>query len=590
MDSGPDRAITAALGSLPRPLPPVLQLSQPPSARAVVVFVHGIFGSVATWGRFPDLLAHDPWIRTHFDLAFFTYSSTPRFGLRKAVPTIDALAQNLDNFLATRTREYARVVLVGHSQGGLIIQCFLARMVERGRAEELARIRRVILFACPNTGSEFALSLRRGLGRLGGWMPVLGNLINHAQEKTLRPYDEYIARNRSIAMNQVFRAEKFDTSHCPIAVVACAGTEDPIVTGASAHDTFGITRMLSGDHASLVKPATTSDECYEVLRQELEIALAEPIPGPPGVRTITVGGKSFLESSILCELFAYLLEESDRQLTVRRVYNAGETSNVCHALVVGDIDLYAEYTGTLLAELLRVDLRQLNDPALHTPSALNEQLKKHAVYRTLSAGGLIGFSNGYAVVMARSRAEQLGISTLSDLQRKSRGLRVRAHWIFYNRPDGLPGLAQAYGPFEFAAHDSGDHAQHYETLRLGHCDVVVGYSTDPEVAEPREPFVVLEDVLSYFGKYYAFPLFSAEARRKVPALNRVLGWLDGRIDDRKMSRLLREARELGLDSQRYTLAQERRLREMIRAFLAREGWGGAAVPGAGSVEVTRPRA
>ena len=470
--------------------------------------------------------------------------------------------------------EYGRVVLVGHSQGGLVIQCFLANMVKRGRAEELARVRRVVLFACPNTGSQFAESIRLGLAWLGNVLPsFLGNVLAHPQEKALRPYADAIAPNRSIVMNQVFRAREFNTSNCPIPIVACAGTEDAIVTRASALDTFPNTRVLSGDHCSIVRADTPTHEGYEALRQELELAWAEPIPSRAatlGPRTFVVGGKSFLEASILCEMFAQLVESADDRLTVTRAYNCGETGSLLHGLVIGDVDLYAEYTGTLLADILKVDLQRVNDPSLHTTGGLNAQLDKHPAYAKLRAGDLIGFNNSYVMVMLRARAESLGIRSISDLQRRSEALRIRAHSRFYKRPDCLPGVIATYGSFSFAAHDSGDHAQHYDTLLLGYCDVVVGYTTDAQVLDPGDSFLVLEDDRSHFGKYYAFPLFSEAARQKLPELPRVLGWLDRRIDDRKMSQLLCEARAIDLDREEFNLNHERKLRELVRTFLERE--------------------
>ena len=70
--------------------------------------------------------------------------------------------------LGSLQREGTKIVLVTHSQGGLIVQRYLARRLASGHGEELRRIRRIVMYACPNNGSQALLAA--GADRVFGRM------------------------------------------------------------------------------------------------------------------------------------------------------------------------------------------------------------------------------------------------------------------------------------------------------------------------------------------------------------------------------------------------------------------------------------
>ena len=81
----------------------------------------------------------------------------------------------------------------------------------------------------------------------------------------------------------------------------------------------------------------------------------------PGTDRVVIGTKNFTEQLILGELMAQIIEKHTG-LTVVRRFNLGGTM-ICHgALVNGEIDLYAEYTGTGLMAILKEP--GLSDPAI----------------------------------------------------------------------------------------------------------------------------------------------------------------------------------------------------------------------------------
>lgn len=235
--------------------------------RLGVVFVHGILSSADTWSPFLNLIKDDP------DLDFltpctFSYPSPP-FSLNplRRIPDINDVADSLRTYLTNDRAEDSGLVLVAHSQGGLAVQRMLARTLADGRGSELARIRRIVLFACPNSGSELALLLRRGFLR---W---------HAQEQDLRPLNRAITEAHRIVLNQIIHATSVSDATCPIRVTAYAGESDGVVTPISAKSVFPEVGVLPGDHFSIIKPDATSHRSYAALKRHL--MEAQPMPEVP---------------------------------------------------------------------------------------------------------------------------------------------------------------------------------------------------------------------------------------------------------------------------------------------------------------------
>jgi pimeloyl-ACP methyl ester carboxylesterase len=138
---------------------------------AIAVMVHGILSSSTTWSSLVRYLKEDDQVAHLYQLDPFKYPS-PKARLlpTRRTPDYDTLADSLGTYLEVECAEYASVVLVGHSQGGLIIQRYLARMLSDGRGHELQKIRRVVMLTCPSNGSEFLLLSRRAL------LPLLRNV------------------------------------------------------------------------------------------------------------------------------------------------------------------------------------------------------------------------------------------------------------------------------------------------------------------------------------------------------------------------------------------------------------------------------
>lgn len=229
--------------------------------------MHGILSSATTWSAFLDLLGDDDDLPA-LSLHAFQYATPPvSLNPLRRIPDLDDIAGSLDTYLTHDLAGHQRLALVAHSQGGLVVQRLLDRMIATGRGRELARIRRIVLFACPNTGSDLALSLRRQ-----------ARFWRHPQERELRPLVETVARTHSTVINQVIHARSVSESSCPIRIIAYAGESDRVVTAASARGVFPEVGELPGDHFSIIRPDSLTHRSYVALKKHLTELPSDPEP------------------------------------------------------------------------------------------------------------------------------------------------------------------------------------------------------------------------------------------------------------------------------------------------------------------------
>jgi len=135
---------------------------------------------------------------------------------------------------------------------------------------------------------------------------------------------------------------------------------------------------------------------------------ADAKPGPGSAGRIVIGSKEFTEQEILGEMMAIMIE-CNSNIEVERKLNLGGTMICFNALKAGDLDLYPEYTGTALVNILKYDV--ISDPD-KTYKVVQEAFGKKYGLKWLKPFGL---NNTYTLTMRRPHAEELGLKTISDL-------------------------------------------------------------------------------------------------------------------------------------------------------------------------------
>jgi osmoprotectant transport system permease protein len=277
------------------------------------------------------------------------------------------------------------------------------------------------------------------------------------------------------------------------------------------------------------------------------VAGADSRPAAGEARTLQVGSKAFTESVVLGEIAVQSLRAAGLQAEHRR--EIGGSRILWDALLAGHIDAYAEYSGTLVGELLAAEA--IRDEA---------QLRAALARRGLAASPRLGFENSYALGASQAMSERLGLRRIGDLRDHPR-LRVGLSNEFLNRADGWPGLVERYGLPQTEVRGL-DHRLAYQALEAGAIDLTDLYTTDPEI--DRRGFVLLDDDLGFFPEYAALILYRADLP---PAATRALDGLGGRIDTAAMRALNAAA------------AIERRPEaEVAATFLASRAGPGAAQP------------
>ena len=226
------------------------------------------------------------------------------------------------------------------------------------------------------------------------------------------------------------------------------------------------------------------------------------------VALIVVGSKRFTESYILGEIVTQAYVAAGRRAEHRQ--GLGNTGILEQALANGSVDIYPEYTGTIVRELLKRD----GHPSL-------DELDRWLAPRGLVAAVPLGFDNTYALAMSEGRAAALGIATVSDLASdKGRGLRFGLSHEFLERGDGWPALSAAYAMPQTPI--GLDHGLAYDAVGSGRVDVIDVYSTDAKLG--RLGLRVLRDDRAVFPTYDAVLLMRAGV--DTAPLQRLVGAID----------------------------------------------------------------
>jgi osmoprotectant transport system permease protein len=266
---------------------------------------------------------------------------------------------------------------------------------------------------------------------------------------------------------------------------------------------------------------------------------------------VMVGSKNFTESAILGEIITQLLRERT-DLEVEHRVSLGGTLVCFQAIRSGQIDIYPEYTGTgwsiILEEPGRIDDRLR--AFLHVQREFDERYD-------LTWMEPFGLNNTYALAMSSSRAEELGVTRISDLGEVGAELEAGFSIEFSDRLDGWPGLAPFYD-IEVGRVRALEHGLAYEAMAAGEIDLMDAYSTDGKLV--RFDLRVLEDDRGFFPPYNAAPLVREEVLSEHPDVGEALELLAFRLPNDRIIALNDAVESEGADPA-----------EVARRFLVEEG-------------------
>jgi osmoprotectant transport system substrate-binding protein len=241
---------------------------------------------------------------------------------------------------------------------------------------------------------------------------------------------------------------------------------------------------------------------------------------------VRVGSKNFGEDIIVAEVYAAALERAG--IPVQRHMNLGSTQIATAAMQRGDIDLYPEYTGTGLIDVLHL-------PPMRNAGALFAAVKRQYETRyglTWLTPSPANDSQGLAVTTAA--AQKYSVRTLSQCAAAAPQLRLAAIPEFVTRADALPGLQRYYGGFKFKGVRTYEIGLQYDALQRGDADVATAFTTDSQIA--TDGLVLLEDDKHFWPAYNVAPVVRQSALRAHPQIAGVLNRISPSITDSVLRR------------------------------------------------------
>jgi glycine betaine/choline ABC-type transport system substrate-binding protein len=235
-----------------------------------------------------------------------------------------------------------------------------------------------------------------------------------------------------------------------LGVAACGGGDDDNDTGTSG-----------GNSANLIKSN----------------------PDNGGIQ-LTVGSKNFTEEYILGNIYAQALQAAGYD--VKTNLNLGSEVIAYKALQDGEISGYPEYTSTLLQSIFSKETVPADAQAAYAQAQQELQPKGETAFEPTP------FADANALGMLTTKADELGVTTISDLQGKSQDLNLYGSPECRERADCLVGLQDTYG-LQFASFNPVDIGLRYTVLDKGQADASVVFTSDAQLSANPDKYVLLED-------------------------------------------------------------------------------------------------
>ena len=215
-----------------------------------------------------------------------------------------------------------------------------------------------------------------------------------------------------------------------------------------------------------------------------------------GKATVTIGDKNFPEELILGQLYAQALEAKGFKVALKE--NLGATEVADKLLTSGKIDMYPEYTGTILSVVANQATPPKNAADAYTQAKTFEETRGF----TLLAPTPFYDSDALATTPAYAKAHSL--KTIADLKPLGKKVRLIAAPEFATRAEGLVGLKKQYGinptfkPLSIGLT--------YTALDTGNADVADVFTTDAQLVGGK--YTLLADPKFVFGFQNVAPVVS----------------------------------------------------------------------------------
>ena len=205
-----------------------------------------------------------------------------------------------------------------------------------------------------------------------------------------------------------------------------------------------------------------------------------------GKVNLTIGSKNFTEQIILGEIYAQALEAAG--YSVDTALNLGSEQVALQAVKDGEISGYGEYTSTALTSFFNAAPEDVPGD----PQQAYQESKVEFEKEGLTAFPPTPFASANAVGTLKKTADDLGLTTVSDLEGQSQDLTLYGSPECRQRVDCLVGLEDGYG-LQFKKFTPVDIGLRYTVLDKGQADLSILFTTDAQLSADADKYVILED-------------------------------------------------------------------------------------------------
>ncbi|MET4058891.1 osmoprotectant transport system substrate-binding protein [Arthrobacter sp. UYP6] len=259
----------------------------------------------------------------------------------------------------------------------------------------------------------------------------------------------------------------------------------------------------------------------------------QPIEGLPQDASVTVTSKNFTEQLILGKMAVLASKAAGFEVT--DLSNVPGSLPARELLRSGQADVMWEYTGTAWLTYLG------NEQGISDQQEQWQAVHDADLANGLTWGAPAELNNTYALAMSRTRAEELGVSAISDLANLPvEELTFCVDAEFNSRQDGFNPMLELYDiprgtvvpERNIGIYDTG---AIYGAVDQGECTVGEVFATDGRI--DALDLLVLEDDRGFFPAYNAAPVIYTETLQKYPELEAVLEQVASKLNDETMRSL-----------------------------------------------------
>lgn len=259
----------------------------------------------------------------------------------------------------------------------------------------------------------------------------------------------------------------------------------------------------------------------------LLLVIITPLLAQKGEK-VTLAGKLGSEPSVITNMYKILIEE-ETDNTVEVKDGMGKTSFLFNALKSNDIDGYLEFTGTVLGELTKEDLKSKQENKVYQQAKASLEKKYN-----MTMLKPMKYNNTYALAVKRDFAKKHNIKTIGDLNKVSDEIKPGFTLEFNDRSDGYPAVKKAYG-LGISKPKTMEPKLRYQAIKSGDINLIDAYSTDAELKQYN--MVVLKDDKHVFPPYQGAPMFKQKYLKAHPEIKKPLNQLANKISDEDMQQM-----------------------------------------------------